>query len=281
MTAATVDRVVVSASGPVTSRACYALGDGRHVWVERPAQDGPYGRRASFATDVAAASEALRHRAPGWVAPVVAYDGVALVHAPVPPSALAVSLLGGGDAAAFATVGRMLAEWHALDVPAPETSVMHADLAVAARGTAWLPPGSPVARAAGAALAAGGRVACHGRWSVGSLLVAGGGVVAVLAGADVWRGPREHDLGYLLGELVEHAAVGGASRWSVGARALLAAYAVPVDPDLLVAHTALRLVDHLLRLSWRDESAAASHASLLLAGAAPLLDELHAIGSAP
>jgi hypothetical protein len=270
--------------GPIMDRLCVRIGE-QHHWIEKAhAVDDGYAtaqaapRLAAWRRALEGRAELREHALPIAVAPlchVWAVPGPALVSDRV---------FGPGwrperGGTRFRTLGAALAALHALRPSSEVTrglprfgqlvpqvlSVIdaHADGELGVEEERLRAAIGRRSVVAGRAIAAAARVRdpddavlLHGRFSLASVLPAPDGASVILGGVDPWLGPRELDIGYLLGELVEHAAVApDEDRFDEAAELLdgyLAGSRLGGDGGERIGDfVVFRICDHLLRLTRR------------------------------
>lgn len=276
--------VVREVEGLWTLRRCLAVKEG-YRWIEVPRAAGPYHPVARFGARLTTLRRVLEVPARTWLdlaVPSTAPGGGAFLYGTVAQPHTFFDIMSrvleedrGG---VFITIGRRLAELHAapvcgggggfsdrpavwLDEPTDEAAARSAHLASLHRALRACGAIRELARRGTVGPAAGPRVLLHGRWSSGVILPSSEAAenLVVLGGVDFWLGPREYDLGYLTGEILESVAEGFVVSRPYAAESALAAvagllegYGLPVSPRRLAAFTARRVVSHLVaNAMWR------------------------------
>ncbi|HMA47064.1 MAG TPA: phosphotransferase [Frankiaceae bacterium] len=269
MTADAAGVVVRSLPGPFALRLCVRTGDG-YCWAERPAAPSPayLGRQAL---------DVLRSRLPAAgpaaaTVPALTADGLAVWPAVPTPALLADRLVGSGPdgelpPGVLAALSDFLARVHATPVDGALAGLPHrhlgpawrsADPAAAAevaRQRRALPlDAAPLVASLAAAADGGGGASTlvHGRFSAALCVPTGRPVV--LGWREAGLGDPWADVGHLLGELAEAAALAGPRRDAVAlaAAAFLDRYGTGRGRGLsdgerraLAGRTAARVVEHL------------------------------------
>ena len=261
------------ATGPLFERRCVEELDAT-TWIETPSPGGPLAEIRRAATRLAEMRSSIAAACPEIRFPSLERlerDGV--LDYVVPGSRLLHAAFLDQDASegTFAELGAALARLHGIAAPAklpnrpmvrPLEWLESDDAAYAALRAAACDDGELLLRAQRAEAHSGEPTLLHGRWSMGSVLLKGTDWV-ILSGAELWQGPAEHDVGYLLGELVEAMASGAIERRTAtlrfafsAAETFLAAYRSTrgLDGERLIDWTANRLMGHLvLNTCWRKQ----------------------------
>ncbi len=169
----------------------------------------------------------------------------------------------------FESLGNTLARFHALHLGQgfPDKLVVNPLLYLSADRSSTLHTALTLQvellqRARRAELVSAPATLLHGRWSSGSIIIKGSNWI-ILSGVEQWYGPGEHDVGYLVGELVEQIAedaIQGHPRDAVHALNAVVRFVRhygqhrSLDIKLLMDWVAHRIVSHLiLNTMWRGQ----------------------------
>lgn len=268
--------------GPVLDRACMSDATSL-IWVELPKPGGPFDPLERRLPSLREAQET--QSGADWLCfpdlKLLVSDNVGVFRLP-PSETLYHRLAAGGkwpSLEAFTFLGTRLAEFHragtsvgaaqpasqrrpvvrAMDqLDSEEVKDCHLHLIDALGTTQML---LSLANEGEARMASETATMLHGRWSLGTTLLRpeGSATCTVLGGIDCWFGPREFDVGFLIGELLEmaaHGAVGGDSESRQFAFAAAEAFAggyQAVDrlsAEQILVFSAHRLVTHLVLNAW-------------------------------